>query len=159
MNIVILVMFWTLVGWKFAFAELLGGAIIIAVVAAGLGVLFPRGALEQLRSGPARAGAGRPAGNGGGPRDGGRSGGGPVAEDLVCGMKGRLEHAVMLAGCQYWFCGAVHARQFAAGPAAYGAVPAAAFSAAAGPAVGPAAAPGRPGLPAEEQDVVCGMTD
>jgi len=32
MNVAILVMFWTLVGWKFAFAELAGGAIIIAVV-------------------------------------------------------------------------------------------------------------------------------
>jgi hypothetical protein len=49
MNIAILVMFWTLVGWKFAFAELFGGAIIIAVVATGLSLLFPRGALERLR--------------------------------------------------------------------------------------------------------------
>lgn len=49
MNIAILVMFWTLVGWKFALAELLGGAIIIAIVATGLSLLFPRGALERLR--------------------------------------------------------------------------------------------------------------
>jgi len=62
MNIAILVMFWTLVGWKFAFAELFGGVIIIAVVAAGLSVLFPRGALDRLRD-DAREGADHTAGD------------------------------------------------------------------------------------------------
>ncbi|MGH3171817.1 MAG: permease, partial [Trebonia sp.] len=67
MNIAILVMFWTLVGWKFAFAELFGGAIIIAVVAAGLSALFPRSALDRLRGGDHDAGTdhatGDPAGH------------------------------------------------------------------------------------------------
>jgi hypothetical protein len=69
-------------------------------------VLFPRGALERLRSGHGPPGAGHTAGNGGGPRDVGRPEGEPVTEDLVCGMKGRPGHAVTLAGRRYWFCSA-----------------------------------------------------
>ncbi|HUY47219.1 MAG TPA: permease [Streptosporangiaceae bacterium] len=154
MNIAILVMFWTLVGWKFALAELAGGAIIIAVVATGLSVLFPRGGLERLRS--RHELAGRTTSNGDGPPDGG----GPVTEDVVCGMQGHPQHAVTVAGRQYWFCSAGHAGQFAAEPAGYAAVPAGATAATAagGPVPRPGTGEGRPGLPAEEQDVVCGMT-
>jgi uncharacterized membrane protein YraQ (UPF0718 family) len=36
MNVAILILFWVLVGWKFALAEFLGGIIIIVVVATGL---------------------------------------------------------------------------------------------------------------------------
>jgi uncharacterized membrane protein YraQ (UPF0718 family) len=36
MNVAIVILFWTLLGWKFAFAEFFGGIIIIAVVACGL---------------------------------------------------------------------------------------------------------------------------
>jgi len=159
MNIAILVMFWTLVGWKFAFAELAGGAIIIAVVADGLGVLFPGGALERLRSGPELPGADRTAGDGGAPGGAGPDGE-PVTEDLVCGIKGCPEHAVRLAGRQCWFCSAGHARQFAAEPAGDAAVPAgaSAATAAGGASSRPGTGEGRPGLPAEEQDVMCGMT-
>ena len=40
MNVAIVILFWTLLGWKFAFAEFFGGAIIIAVVVVGLSLLF-----------------------------------------------------------------------------------------------------------------------
>ena len=40
MNVAILILFWSLLGWKFAFAEFFGGVIIIAVVTAGLTLLF-----------------------------------------------------------------------------------------------------------------------
>jgi uncharacterized membrane protein YraQ (UPF0718 family) len=36
MNVAIVILFWTLLGWKFAFAEFFGGVIIIAVVACGI---------------------------------------------------------------------------------------------------------------------------
>ena len=36
MNVAIVILFWTLLGWKFAFAEFFGGIIIIAVVACGI---------------------------------------------------------------------------------------------------------------------------
>src|SRR5579862_7090807 len=49
MNVAILILFWSLLGWRFAFAEFFGGAIIIAVVSIGFTVLFPRNALEELR--------------------------------------------------------------------------------------------------------------
>ena len=135
MNIAILVMFWTLVGWKFAFAELFGGAIIIAVVAAGLSVLFPRGALDRLRD--AREGADHTAGD---PADraavpagaAARAAAGPgqaVAagdtqprwpaeeQDAVCGMTGSPGHAVAYRGREYRFCSAGCGQSFAASPA------------------------------------------
>lgn len=49
MNVAILILFWSLLGWKFAFAEFFGGAIIIAVVAAGFTLTFKNGELERLR--------------------------------------------------------------------------------------------------------------
>jgi uncharacterized protein len=48
MNLAILILFWSLLGWRFAFAEFFGGAIIIVVVVAGFGVIFQRGELETL---------------------------------------------------------------------------------------------------------------
>jgi uncharacterized membrane protein YraQ (UPF0718 family) len=49
MNLAILILFWSLLGWKFAFAEFFGGIIIIAVVAAGFSLLFRAGELERLQ--------------------------------------------------------------------------------------------------------------
>jgi uncharacterized membrane protein YraQ (UPF0718 family) len=138
MNIAILVMFWTLVGWKFAFAELFGGAIIIAVVAAGLSVLFPRGALDRLRD-DAREGADHTAGDqadraavpagaaaraAAGPSQAVAAGDTrlrlPAEEqDAVCGMTGSPEHAVAYRGREYRFCSAGCAQSFAASPARY----------------------------------------
>jgi uncharacterized protein len=50
MNVAIVILFWSLLGWRFAFAEFFGGALIIAVVFAGFGVLFRRGELERIAS-------------------------------------------------------------------------------------------------------------
>jgi uncharacterized membrane protein YraQ (UPF0718 family) len=49
MNLAILILFWSLLGWRFAFAEFFGGVIIIAVVAAGFSLLFRNGELERLQ--------------------------------------------------------------------------------------------------------------
>lgn len=52
MNVAILIMFWVLVGWKFAFAEFFGGIVIIGVVAAGITLLFRAGELRELAASP-----------------------------------------------------------------------------------------------------------
>jgi uncharacterized membrane protein YraQ (UPF0718 family) len=49
MNVAILILFWSLLGWRFAFAEFFGGAIIIAVVTIGLTLLFRTNGLVQLQ--------------------------------------------------------------------------------------------------------------
>jgi|SRR5579862_8526669 len=49
MNLAIVVLFWTLLGWKFAFAEFFGGAIIIAVVTLGLSLFFRGDSLQRLQ--------------------------------------------------------------------------------------------------------------
>jgi len=49
MNLAIVVLFWTLLGWKFAFAEFFGGVIIIAVVTLGLSLYFRGGSLQRLQ--------------------------------------------------------------------------------------------------------------
>jgi uncharacterized membrane protein YraQ (UPF0718 family) len=49
MNVAIVVLFWSLLGWKFAFAEFFGGAIIIAVVTVGLSLWFGGGSLQRLQ--------------------------------------------------------------------------------------------------------------
>ncbi len=49
MNLAILVLFWSLLGWKFAFAEFFGGIIIIVIVTAGFTLLFRAGELERLQ--------------------------------------------------------------------------------------------------------------
>ncbi|MBV9719952.1 MAG: permease [Candidatus Eremiobacteraeota bacterium] len=50
MNVAILILFWSLLGWKFAFAEFFGGVIIIAVVTIGCTLLFRGGELERLQA-------------------------------------------------------------------------------------------------------------
>lgn len=50
MNLAILILFWSLLGWKFAFAEFFGGAIIIAVVTLGFTLLFRKGELASMQS-------------------------------------------------------------------------------------------------------------
>ena len=132
MNLAILILFWVLVGWKFAFAEFFGGIIIIAVVAAGLTLLFPGAELERLRQQmPVRALPGT------------------VTEDIICGMKGRRDYAVEHGGRTYLFCNEQHARQFRANPAEF------ADSTKTPLAKGPGAMPA--GGPAESHDLVCGM--
>jgi uncharacterized membrane protein YraQ (UPF0718 family) len=49
MNLAILILFWSLLGWKFAFAEFFGGVIIIVVVTLGFTLLFRNGELERLQ--------------------------------------------------------------------------------------------------------------
>jgi len=99
MNLAILILFWTLIGWKFAFAEFFGGIIIIAVVVSGLSLLLRP---EELRIG-ATTGAAlvRPA---------------RVTECLQCGMPGSDEHAVAYEGTTYLFCGSRHENEFRADP-------------------------------------------
>jgi uncharacterized membrane protein YraQ (UPF0718 family) len=48
MNVAIVILFWSLLGWKFAFAEFFGGIIIIAIVATGFTMLFRGNDLEKL---------------------------------------------------------------------------------------------------------------
>jgi uncharacterized membrane protein YraQ (UPF0718 family) len=50
MNLAILILFWSLLGWKFAFAEFFGGVIIIVVVTIGLTLFFPAGRLAKEQS-------------------------------------------------------------------------------------------------------------
>ncbi len=49
MNLAIVILFWSLLGWRFAFAEFFGGAIIIVVVTIGLSLLFRTTGLTQLQ--------------------------------------------------------------------------------------------------------------
>jgi uncharacterized membrane protein YraQ (UPF0718 family) len=98
MNLAILIMFWAMLGWKFAFAEFFGGIIIIAIVTAGLTVLARR----ALTSGTADSVAE----------------GAAVTECLQCGMEGEAEHAVVYGGRTYLFCGARHEAGFRADPEA-----------------------------------------
>ena len=101
MNLAILILFWSLLGWKFAFAEFFGGIIIIAVVVAGFRVVFGREELERLRrERPAPGGA--PAGI--------------VTECPICGMEGEPDLAVTYEGRTYLACGAKHAKDLAADP-------------------------------------------
>lgn len=51
MNVAIVILFWSLLGWKFAFAEFFGGVIIIVVVTVGLSLLFRGGSLQRLQRG------------------------------------------------------------------------------------------------------------
>jgi len=50
MNVAILILFWSLLGWRFAFAEFFGGAIIIAVVSLGFTLLFRPSELARLQT-------------------------------------------------------------------------------------------------------------
>ncbi|MGB8909426.1 MAG: permease [Candidatus Cybelea sp.] len=49
MNVAIVILFWSLLGWRFAFAEFFGGIIIIAVVTVGFTLLYRAGELERLQ--------------------------------------------------------------------------------------------------------------
>jgi uncharacterized protein len=49
MNLAILILFWSMLGWQFAFAEFFGGIIIIAVVTIGLTLLVGNGELARLQ--------------------------------------------------------------------------------------------------------------
>ncbi len=49
MNVAIVILFWSLLGWRFAFAEFFGGVIIIAVVTMGLTLRFRTSGLTQLQ--------------------------------------------------------------------------------------------------------------
>ena len=49
MNLAILILFWSLLGWKFAFAEFFGGIIIIAIVTTGFTLFFRGGELARLQ--------------------------------------------------------------------------------------------------------------
>lgn len=57
MNVAIVILFWSLLGWRFAFAEFFGGAIIIAVVTAGFSLLFRKGELARMQAEHAGGGA------------------------------------------------------------------------------------------------------
>lgn len=104
MNVAILVLFWSLLGWKFAFAEFFGGIIIIAVVTTGISVLFKPQELERLARG-------HPS---------------PVSDQQtmeskcpICRMEGEPDLAVEYRGRTYLACGLKHQQQFAADPARY----------------------------------------
>ena len=105
MNLAILIMFWSMLGWRFAFAEFFGGVVIIAVVVAGFTVLFRGGELARMHE---RFAAGLPSER-------------PVVVDecLVCGMEGERDYAVEYRGTAYLCCGAKHARDVAADPERY----------------------------------------
>jgi uncharacterized membrane protein YraQ (UPF0718 family) len=97
MNVAILIMFWAMLGWKFAFAEFFGGLIIIAVVSLGASALL-RGHFQSADDASGGAGGAR------------------VTECLQCGMEGEEEHAVAYDGTTYLFCGNRHESQFRADP-------------------------------------------
>jgi uncharacterized membrane protein YraQ (UPF0718 family) len=116
MNVAILIMFWAMLGWRFAFAEFFGGIIIIAIVVAGATLLL--GPHERSVA-PEVTASGRPV---------------RVGECLQCGMDGEEEHAVEHDGTTYLFCGARHEAGFRADPA--GVLAAAAAENEGGPGLG-----------------------
>ncbi|MEO6912800.1 MAG: permease, partial [Candidatus Baltobacteraceae bacterium] len=93
MNVAIVILFWSLLGWKFAFAEFFGGLIIIAIVTLGISLLFSKAELARLR---ALAPAPAPAA------------GSLVSECPLCGMAGETEHGVQIDGVTYLACGPNH---------------------------------------------------
>jgi uncharacterized membrane protein YraQ (UPF0718 family) len=93
MNVAILILFWSLLGWKFAFAEFFGGIIIILVVSLGFTLLFRKGELERLaREHRANSAESRSI----------------VTECPICGMDGEAEFAAEVDGRTYWACGRKH---------------------------------------------------
>ena len=98
MNVAILIMFWAMLGWKFAFAEFFGGIVIIAVVCLGATFLL-RGHFKNDDASVVARGS-------------------RVTSCLQCGMDGEDEHAVEHDGTTYLFCGARHETQFRADPPA-----------------------------------------
>ena len=104
MNVAILILFWSLLGWRFAFAEFFGGIIIIAVVAAGFSLLFRPQELERLRLEHPSPGPGESA---------------VVTECPICGMEGEPDLAVSHRGGTYLACGNKHFADLSADPARY----------------------------------------
>lgn len=104
MNVAILILFWSLLGWKFAFAEFFGGVIIIAVVVTGLSALFRPETLQRLRSEHTSAG---------------NKAAGVVRECPVCGMEGNRNLALEYQGQTYLACSTKHRDDLAADPARY----------------------------------------
>lgn len=104
MNVAILILFWSLLGWKFAFAEFFGGIIIIAVVTAGFSIIFRPQELERLRrEHPSPQ----------------RDAQTVVTECLICGMEGAPELAAEYEGRTYRTCGRRHYQDLLADPARY----------------------------------------
>jgi uncharacterized membrane protein YraQ (UPF0718 family) len=60
MNLAIVILFWSLLGWKFAFAEFFGGVIIIAVVTLGLTIAIGDAELARLGNAYRAGGDGDP---------------------------------------------------------------------------------------------------
>lgn len=104
MNVAILILFWSLLGWKFAFAEFFGGIIIIAVVALGFTLLFRPQELERLRREHPMPMS---------------ETGTVVTECPLCGMEGEREFAVVHAGRTYYACGRKHQQDLSDDPARY----------------------------------------
>jgi uncharacterized protein len=94
MNIAILILFWSLLGWKFAFAEFFGGVIIIAVVTAGFSAFIGTAELERLRREQ--------------PAPGAAAKGALVTECPICGMEGEARFAVAYRDVTYQACGPKH---------------------------------------------------
>jgi uncharacterized protein len=104
MNLAILILFWSLLGWKFAFAEFFGGVIIIAVVTAGFSFLFRSGELERLQ---------REYLSSQGPKET------LVKECPLCGMEGEEDLAVTYRDATYWPCGTKHQADLQRDPERY----------------------------------------
>ena len=97
MNVAILIMFWAMLGWRFAAAEFFGGIVIIAIVSVGLSLVIRDGTLAGAADAESDART-------------------RVTECLQCGMEGDGEHAVTHDGRTYLFCGARHEAGFRADP-------------------------------------------
>lgn len=105
MNISIVILFWSLLGWKFAFAEFFGGVIIIAIVALGFTVFVGSSELERLqREHPSPEAI---------------TAGSLIKECPICDMEGEPQHAVEHQGVTYWACGAKHEADMRANPERY----------------------------------------
>jgi uncharacterized protein len=104
MNVAILILFWSLLGWKFAFAEFFGGVIIIAVVALGFTAFVGSAELERLRRERSTVAIAK---------------GSLVKACPICDMEGETERAVEHQGITYWACGAKHEADFRANPRRY----------------------------------------
>jgi uncharacterized protein len=50
MNVAIVILFWAMLGWRFAFAEFFGGLIIVAIVTLVFSLVFRTGELERLHA-------------------------------------------------------------------------------------------------------------
>lgn len=101
MNLAIVILFWSMLGWRFAFAEFAGGAIIIAVVTVGLSLLFPGEKLGAMARAHALAVSG---------------GANIVTECPLCGMEGEPNLAITYRATTYLACGRTHFAALAENP-------------------------------------------